>query len=142
MSRTHIPRSRRIWRFLRNLLKSVSIASLSILSVLIAACLVGDVAALLNGKTVSTDAGVPPWPERVGLGLVIWLFTFPLTAYGFLYLIKRRVSRTSTLPYWVGGILILPCFFFFGLFATFAGWENIPFCLSLVRLFTEHVTKH
>ncbi|WNZ24511.1 hypothetical protein HJG54_17730 [Leptolyngbya sp. NK1-12] len=53
----------------------MSIASISILSVLIAACLVGDVAALLNGKTVSTDAGVPPWPEWVGLGLVIWLFT-------------------------------------------------------------------
>lgn len=137
MSRTHTSRSRRIWRCLESISKSILVTVISILSILLTACLIGDVAALLNGRTVSTDAGVPGWPERVGLGLVFWIFTFPLISYGFLHVIKRKFSRNSTLPYWVGGIMVLPCFLLFGLFATFAGRENIPFCISLVQLFIE-----
>lgn len=139
MSRSHTPRSQRAWRALRAFYRNTLVAAISISSILLLACLLADVSVFLKGREVDQHI----WyiiSENSLLGIGFWAITFPLASGGLLYFIKRKLSRNSSLPYWLGGSLALVCYCALGLLIFFASRRDIPVCSFVVHLIKVLIT--
>ena len=60
----------------------------------------------------NADVGVVIYEHREW-GILLWLIAFPVLSFFFIFIIKQNFSKRSNLPYWVGGIVGVLCFFYY-----------------------------
>lgn len=64
-------------------------------------------AEFLRGKP-SADVGIVIYSHS-DRALILWLLTFPILSYTFLFIIKQTFTKNSNLPYWIGIITAVLC---------------------------------
>ena len=101
------PQRKSVWKLLLITIRYTIVIVGSTCAVFISGALSSYLAEQVRGN-IATDVGVPvyEYPDRA---VALWLIVFPLLSYVFLFLIKQTLCKNNNLPYWIGGLMSIPC---------------------------------
>lgn len=140
MSRNRTPQSQRDWRSFKAFCKHILVAVISIFSVLVVSCLLVDIAIFLKGRAVDQQIWLIVHEHSL-LGIGFWIIAFPLASCRLLYFIKQKLSRSSSLPYWTGGLTALICYFVVGISVSLSSRQDIPLCVTVAQIIKNLIAQ-
>jgi hypothetical protein len=88
-------------------IKNLGLTVITIFAVTAAGELAFQIALPFRG-TGNADAGVPIY-SHIKRALALWLLTFPIFSFLFVFIIQRTLCKNNYLPYWVGTFVSIHC---------------------------------
>ena len=101
------PQRNRVRQIALAVIKNLFLTVVTIFAVIAAGELAFHIALPFRG-TGNADAGVPVY-SHIERAIALWLLTFPVFSFLFVFIIQRTLCKNNYLPYWVGIFVSIFC---------------------------------